>query len=67
MNVTGLHWLSVNIGSGNGLVPSGNKPLTEPMLTQTTLYNASIHQGAHLSLTDARLKNRDWYAILFTW
>ena len=26
-------WL-VNIGSGNGLVPSGNKPLPEPMLTQ---------------------------------
>ena len=24
----------VNIGSGNGLVPLGNKPLPEPMLTQ---------------------------------
>ena len=24
----------VNIGSGNGLVSSGNKPLPEPMLTQ---------------------------------
>ena len=24
----------VNIGSGNGLVPSGNKPLPEPILTQ---------------------------------
>ena len=24
----------VNIGSGNGLVPSGNKPLPEPMLTK---------------------------------
>ena len=23
-----------NIGSGNGLVPLGNKPLPEPMLTQ---------------------------------
>ena len=23
-----------NIGSGNALVPSGNKPLPEPMLTQ---------------------------------
>ena len=34
MNVTGLHWWSVNIGSGNGLVLSGNKPLPEPMLTQ---------------------------------
>ena len=26
-------WL-VNIGSGNSLVPSGNKPLSVPMLTQ---------------------------------
>ena len=25
---------TVNIGSGNGLVLSGNKPLPEPMLTQ---------------------------------
>ena len=25
--------LVVNIGSGYGLVPSGNKPLPEPMLT----------------------------------
>ena len=28
------HWWLVNVGSGNGLVPSGNKPLPEPMLTQ---------------------------------
>ena len=34
MNVTELHWWSLNIGSGNGLVPPGNKPLPEPMLTQ---------------------------------
>ena len=37
MNVTGLHWWSVNIGSGNGLVLSGNKPLHEPMLTQISV------------------------------
>ena len=29
-----LRWLSLDIISGNGLVPSGNKPLTEPMLMQ---------------------------------
>ena len=34
MNVTGLQWWSVNIGSCNGLVPSGDKPLPEPMVTQ---------------------------------
>ena len=33
-NATRHHWWSVNTGSGNGLVPSGNKPLPEPMLTQ---------------------------------
>ena len=32
-NATTPHWSLVNIGSGNGLVPSGNKPLPEPMLT----------------------------------
>ena len=37
MNVIGLHWWSVNIGSGDGLVPSGNKPLPEPMLTQISV------------------------------
>ena len=36
--VTGPHWWKVNIGSGNGLVPSGNKPLPEPMLTQFSSY-----------------------------
>ena len=42
MNVTGLHWWSVNIGSGNGLVPSGSKPLPEPMLTQICRHMASL-------------------------
>ena len=30
-----LDWKSVNTGSGNGLVPWGNKPLPELMLNQT--------------------------------
>ena len=34
VNVTGPHQKKVNIGSGNGLVPSGNKPLPEPMVPQ---------------------------------
>ena len=33
MNATGPYWRLVNIGSGNGLVPS-DKPLPEPMLTR---------------------------------
>ena len=35
--VTAPHWWLVNIGSGNGLVPSGHKPLREPMLTQISV------------------------------
>ena len=31
--------IQVNIGSGNGLLPDGTKPLPEPMLTN--------HQGSH--------------------
>ena len=34
VNATESHKCEVNIGSGNDLVPSGNKPLPEPMLTQ---------------------------------
>ena len=34
MNITEPHWWWINIGSDNGLVPSGNKPIHEPMLTQ---------------------------------
>ena len=40
-NDDALRWMALdltddksNIGSGNGLVPSGNKPLPEPMLAQ---------------------------------
>ena len=33
----GLHWWSVYIGSDNGLMPSSNKPLPEPMLTQISV------------------------------
>ena len=32
VNATTPHWSLVNTDSGNGLVPSGNKPLPEPML-----------------------------------
>ena len=34
MNVTGPYLWYISIGSGNGLVPLGNKQLHEPMLTQ---------------------------------
>ena len=41
VNTTGLHWRWVNIGSGNGFVQSGDKPLPKPMLTQ--IYEAIWH------------------------
>ena len=34
VNVNEPHWLFVNFGSGNDLVPLGSKSLTEPMLNQ---------------------------------
>ena len=37
----------VNIGSGNGLAPSGNKPLTDSMLTQS--YVTIWHHQATMS------------------
>ena len=29
------YWSQVNIGPGNGLVPSGNKPFPESLLTKS--------------------------------
>ena len=34
MNALEPYWWYVNIGTGNGLVPLGNKPLPEPVLTK---------------------------------
>ena len=34
INGTRPYWWNINIGSGNGLVPPGNKPLFEAMMTQ---------------------------------
>ena len=37
MSLDFIDWTSVNIGSGNGLEPSGGKPLPEPMLAQVSV------------------------------
>ena len=34
LNATRSHWWLISIGSGKGLVPSGNKQLTKTMLTK---------------------------------
>ena len=49
MNVIGLHWRSVNISSGNGLVLSGKKPLPEPMLNQD--FCCHMVSPRHIGLT----------------
>ena len=47
-NATEPLWWKVNIGSGNGLVPSGNKSLPDPMLTQ--IYVIIWHHQATMSM-----------------
>ena len=42
MNVTKLCWWLVSIGSGNGLVLLGTKPVPEPVLTKVCWHIASL-------------------------
>ena len=44
-------WLAA-IGSGNGLMPSGNKPLPEPMLTQIYATELMTMRGNKLILVN---------------
>ena len=44
----------VNIGSGNGLLPDGTKPLPEPMLDLSSVRCHGIHLRA-LSLDDVKI------------
>ena len=44
MNATTPHCFLVNIGSGNGLVPSGNKPLPEPIPKSLSPYDITRPQ-----------------------
>ena len=48
-------WL-ISIGSGNGLVPSGNKSLPESMLTQTSLLDMYVAIWCHQATMSWRLK-----------
>ena len=44
----------VNIGSGNGLVPDGTKPLPEPMLTNHQM--TISHEMLKIAILDLSLK-----------
>ena len=52
-----MHWSAI-IGLGNGLVPSGNKPLPETMLTQ--IYVAIWHHGAIMNTDSPKTENEKW-------
>ena len=51
--------LWVNIGSGNGLVPSSNKPLPEPILSQCSLFMKIIGHIGHFRWTGPNV----WWEI----
>ena len=55
-NVIGHNWWWVNIGSGNGLLSSGNKSLPEPILTE--------FYGAIWRHWDTPSKNAHWSTSL---
>ena len=52
----------VNIGSGDGLVPSGNKPLPEPMLSKISvaICRAANQYGTSVFCTDFTCKIREY-------
>ena len=49
VNATRTHPWLVNIGSGNNMVPSGNKPFPEPMLSQMSPYSVPIPLWVNIS------------------
>ena len=78
MIVNGVNWWLVSIGSCNGLVPSGNKPLPEPMLTQisvviwrqyaSTAYIRNAYRTINMWLSDFQMwglpSRSKWYLSL---
>ena len=65
MNVIGSYWCYFNTGSGNGLVPSGNKPLPEPTLT---LICGAIwcRQAKYYELDAPGVKNTFWHVEMYS-
>ena len=50
MNVTGPYWWYTNIGSGYGLVTSGNEPLPESMLTRIYVTKTPLSHNELISI-----------------
>ena len=55
----------VNIGSGNGLVPSGNEPLPEPMLTQIYVTIWPHQDTSSDSWQNLKVEIYDWNVMEF--
>ena len=74
MNITRPYWWLVNIGSGNGLVLSGNKPLPERILTQVIWHhivppdhNEFMSWSWCQVLTWINVDKESWGSVVFTW
>ena len=51
-------WRWINIGSGNGLVPSDTKPLPEPMLPQNLSHHMASVLGHHMITRAQEVKQK---------
>ena len=58
-----IYWRLVNIGSGNGLIPSGNKPLPVKMLIQIAVAIWRHHWQTTMSLPSALIIHGSFYSI----
>ena len=58
------HWLYVNIGSDNGLVPSCKKPFPEPLLTYIAIYMASQRHNVNDAKTYTAYKAYKLHKII---
>ena len=66
VNAKRLHWWLVSIGTGNGLVPSGNKPRHEPIKFDTQLCGHMAHLGNELIYAFQDPSELNHYC-LFSW
>ena len=69
VHATGPCRRKFNIGSGNGLVPQGNKPLLKPMLTHICRHKASLGQNELMMIiisttSSIYIINHKWIYIL---
>ena len=67
MNVVEPLWWKVNNISGNGFMPSGNKPLPEPMLTQIYVVITWANDDSNLRCHMASPATMRWSYMMYTY